>query len=117
MVKIQTVTSKNLAAVAYNPTTQQLMVTFKNRRAYVYSAVEVEVMNELLEASSKGSYFNKNIRDNYPFVPFRSEEDAARGIGVDMTNYSPSTPVRNVPIRFKDALRIDDPELDLFAII
>ena len=51
----------------YSPDSAELTVEFVTGRRYVYSGVpEVEV-SALRSAFSKGVYFNKRIRDHYPY--------------------------------------------------
>jgi hypothetical protein len=45
----------------------ELTVTFMTGRVYVYSAVPQFVYFQFLRASSKGEYFNREIRDHYRF--------------------------------------------------
>ncbi len=60
------VESSNLEYVSYNQEKQELTVYFKNRKAeehYIYSKVPVTVFGELMQAESKGKYFQKSIRN------------------------------------------------------
>ena len=61
-----TVVSSNLAAVDYEPSSSELVVTFKSGRTYAYRPVPESVFNALLKASSKGRYFSAFIKDRYP---------------------------------------------------
>lgn len=44
----------------------ELTIEFVSGRRYVYSDVPAEVPESMRAAFSKGSYFNRHIRDNYP---------------------------------------------------
>ena len=122
MVRVLPVKSSNLRSVAYNPTTNRLMVAFKGQKgkgglAYVFSDVERRVFEELLEATSKGIFFNGHIRDKYPCLKCASEEEGAVEVGVDMQTYEP-TPIQTahaVLVRLRDAIRKDVFHLDLFS--
>ena len=50
----------------YDPESRELTVEFVSGRRYVYSAVSPEDVEEFRLAFSKGSYFNRNIRDRFP---------------------------------------------------
>ena len=53
--------------IAYDPATRALTVTFVTGRRYVYADVDQEVFAEFTTASSKGAYFNSQIRDAYEY--------------------------------------------------
>lgn len=44
----------------------ELTIEFVSGRRYVYSDVPAEVADSMRAAFSKGSYFNRHIRDDYP---------------------------------------------------
>ena len=52
---------------AYASELSELTIEFVSGRRYVYSGVPVEVAESMRAAFSKGSYFNRNIRDRYAF--------------------------------------------------
>ena len=60
------VKSTTLAALAYHGSLWQLELEFRNGSVYLYSAVPEHTYQELLQASSKGQYFNRNIRGRFP---------------------------------------------------
>ena len=64
----QAVQSSNLSDVVYDESTQVLTVTFTNGSVYTYDDVPEDVHQELMEASSKGSYFHENIRMDYNYT-------------------------------------------------
>ncbi|WP_339032029.1 KTSC domain-containing protein [Bradyrhizobium symbiodeficiens] len=51
----------------YTPETRELKVTFVSGRLYVYEDVPAEVAAAFREARSKGTYFNREIRDRYVY--------------------------------------------------
>lgn len=71
------VRSSLLARVAYESRRAILQVTFRNGAAYQYAGVPVETYQALLQADSKGAYFNHCIRGLYPYEVLR--QPAASG--------------------------------------
>lgn len=67
MKKINVV-SGNLKAVGYDEFEHFLIVDFKNGRSYRYLNVPLKTYEALLAASSKGKYFNQQIKDRYKFI-------------------------------------------------
>jgi KTSC domain len=59
--------SSLLASAAYDPQRRLLCVEFRSRAVYVYGSVPSAVHDALLNASSKGGYFNRCIRGQFPF--------------------------------------------------
>lgn len=55
----------------YDPATAALDVTFVTGRRYRYSGVPGAVVAGLERAASKGGYFNRRIRDRFPYVRLR----------------------------------------------
>jgi hypothetical protein len=64
----KTVVSSHLAKVAYDKKTEELEITFRNGRVYLYYEVPKDTFDELINAESKGRYFNHNIRDDYQYT-------------------------------------------------
>ena len=50
----------------YLPDTRELTVEFVSGRRYVYSEVPAEDVEAFRSAFSKGSHFNRHIRDHFP---------------------------------------------------
>ena len=50
-----------------------LFVQFRNGSVYRYEGVPKSVYDSLLQASSKGKYFLRNIRDLYPTTKIREK--------------------------------------------
>ena len=67
------VESSNLVAVAYQADFQRLWVKFgaakgSRETIYRYEGVRPGTFERLLNASSKGSFFNRNIRMSFPYT-------------------------------------------------
>jgi len=52
--------------ISWDSNTESLLVGFNSGTTWVYYNVPENIYNDLLKASSVGTYFNKVIRDNYP---------------------------------------------------
>lgn len=65
------VSSSNLRAVGYDHDSSVLEVEFHNGYIYQYRGVPSFVYSSLMNASSKGQYFNGFIRDRYPYRKVR----------------------------------------------
>ena len=76
------VDSSLLATVAYEGGQKMLQLEFRTGAIYRYFDVAAAVHQGLLAADSKGSYFNCEIRDKYPYVLVRSAGDKYRGSSV-----------------------------------
>jgi hypothetical protein len=64
--------SSSLLAVDYFAERKVLRVTFRESgKTYDYQNVPPETLEGLMDAESKGSWFNENIRDSYHFEPVR----------------------------------------------
>jgi hypothetical protein len=57
------VVSSCIASVGYEAPTQTLELEFTNGRVYRYFGIPARVHAELIGAESKGTYFNRCIRD------------------------------------------------------
>ena len=66
---VTTVDSTTLATVAYDKARGLLQLEFRSRAIYQYFGVPAAVYAGLLDAPSKGSYFNRFIRGRYPYSP------------------------------------------------
>lgn len=51
----------------YDADKQQLLVVFRSGRRYVYEQVSADTYTRMRGAFSKGEFFNKHIRDRFPF--------------------------------------------------
>ncbi len=61
------VRSSSIKSVGYDPATLSLEVEFEDSTVYVYSGVPQGVRDEFMAAESKGSFFNRHIKNQYPF--------------------------------------------------
>jgi len=61
------VDSSNIEAVKYDRDIQELHVMFLSGGSYCYHGVPEEKYTALLEASSKGSFLNREIKRVYEF--------------------------------------------------
>jgi hypothetical protein len=59
------VDSSSVEAIGYDVDERELWVQFHGGRTYVYSEVPEEVYQEFVQADSKGSYFNRELKPNY----------------------------------------------------
>lgn len=64
---VTAVESTTLATVSYDEAGQLLWLEFRSCATYCYFGVPPEVHRDLLTASSKGAYFNQNIRGRFSF--------------------------------------------------
>ena len=66
-MRVATVESTTLAAVGYDENLKRLQLEFCSRAVYLYFGVPAPVVEALLDAPSKGRYFNGVIRGRYPY--------------------------------------------------
>ena len=52
---------------SYHPDIRELEILFTTGRRYIYSEVPEEAVKDFRAAFSKGSHFNRFIRDHYPY--------------------------------------------------
>jgi hypothetical protein len=62
------VESTTLVTVAYDDIRKLLRLEFRSRSIYQYFGVPAAVHQALLQAPSKGSYFNSVIRGRFPYA-------------------------------------------------
>ena len=58
----QSVESSNLASIGYDAENEILEVEFKHGGVYQYFDVPEKIYDELMNASSHGQYFDRNIK-------------------------------------------------------
>lgn len=63
-----TVSSSNVAALAYDEQAEALWVEFKAGNRYQYFEVPLNIYEECLRASSVGQYFNANIKNRFRYA-------------------------------------------------
>jgi hypothetical protein len=66
-MRVTAVESTTLATVSYDDGRELLQLEFCSRAVYQYFSVPAAVHQSLLEASSKGCYFNQAIRGHFPY--------------------------------------------------
>lgn len=59
--------STALAWVRYLPAEKRLQVGLRTGKVYDYWEVSEQTFRELLTAESKGRYYNRHIRNDFPF--------------------------------------------------
>jgi hypothetical protein len=59
------VSSSNLSSVGYDQQDRILEIEFNDGGIYQYHDVPPSIYEELMNASSHGSYFHSNIRENF----------------------------------------------------
>lgn len=68
-MEMQSVSSTDLAAVGYNFDTATLRVEFLKGGFYEYQGVPLDIYEGLMDAPSKGQYFNQFIKKGgYPYT-------------------------------------------------
>jgi len=70
--------SSSLAQVAYDPRRSILQVEFRDGTTYQYANVPVETYQDLLQADSKGAYFNRYVRSIFCHAPLRAAPVASK---------------------------------------
>jgi hypothetical protein len=66
-MRVVTVESTTLATVGYDENLKRLQLEFCSRAVYLYFGVPATAYEALLDAPSKGRYFNGTIRGRYPY--------------------------------------------------
>lgn len=67
----QPVSSSNLQSIGYDPVSRTLEVEFTNGSIYQYTGVSTTIYQELMAASSHGTYFARYVRTSYPYTRIR----------------------------------------------
>ena len=81
-MRVATVESTTLAAVAYDEARELLQLEFCSRAVYLYFGVPPTVHQALLGAPSKGRYFNQTIRGRFPYRPIANFDTVPQGAGI-----------------------------------
>ena len=66
-MRVATVESTTLATIGYDENLKRLQLEFCSRAVYLYFGVPAAVFEALLDAPSKGRYFNGTIRGRFPY--------------------------------------------------
>lgn len=61
------VTSSNLRAVGYDANTQLLTISFIKSGIYEFYSVPASIHSDLMNAYSKGTYFDRNIKGRFQY--------------------------------------------------
>lgn len=61
------VSSSNIGSIGYDEQNQEVYVRFLNGSLYIYRGVPINEYQNLLEASSHGSYLSTNFKNVYPY--------------------------------------------------
>lgn len=62
------VQSSVMTYVHYDEEAAELDITFVSGKIYRYAGVPLATYVDLLDAESKGEFFNENIKDVFPYV-------------------------------------------------
>ena len=68
------VESTALETVVYDDASQMLWLEFRSHAVYCYFAVPASVHHALLEADSKGAFFNQRIRGRFSYRKTADQE-------------------------------------------
>jgi hypothetical protein len=71
-IKMEAVTSSQLAAVGYDPESETMAIRFKNGSLYHYYHVSAEQHHALVSAESIGKHFTQNVKWSFEYQ--RQEE-------------------------------------------
>ena len=81
-MRIVAVESNTLAGVGYDARRKLLEVEFCSRAVYHYFGVPAAVHQSLLNAASKGTFFNRSIRGRFPYPRLSECSPAQHDIAV-----------------------------------
>jgi hypothetical protein len=81
-MRLGTVESTTLVTVGYDEAQELLQLEFCSRAVYLYFGVPAAVFEALLDAPSKGRYFNAAIRGRYPYRQMLGSNPALQSAGV-----------------------------------
>ena len=62
------VSSSAISEIRYDPDIQALEIQYSNGGVYQYQGVPQDVFDQLMNASSKGTFINQQIKNSYVFV-------------------------------------------------
>ena len=62
------VTSTDIRAIGYDQDSQTLEVEFNTGSVYQYTGVPISEYDSLMNADSKGKYFNSNVKNIYSYM-------------------------------------------------
>ena len=67
----QPVSSSNLSSIGYDSESHTLEIEFHSGGVYQYFDVPQQIWDELMRASSHGSYFHRHVKDRYRWAKIR----------------------------------------------
>jgi hypothetical protein len=59
--------SSSLASAGYDPALRRLELLFHSGERYLYFQVPPQIYQQFMRAESKGAWFNRNIRNRFPY--------------------------------------------------
>jgi hypothetical protein len=59
--------SSTLASAGYDPALRRMEIQFHTGERYLYFQVPPQIYQRLMRAESKGAWFNRNIRNRFPY--------------------------------------------------
>jgi hypothetical protein len=65
-MEMMPVHSSAIRRVGYDPSTRQMKIEFEQGNIYDFCGVPLSIYQGLMNAGSKGAYYNEQIRDRYP---------------------------------------------------
>jgi len=74
MLIVNDVESSTIKAIAYDEDEKKLWLTFKSDAMYEYLNVEPAIVNELVDAESKGKYFAAHIKNKPEYAYSKVEQ-------------------------------------------
>jgi hypothetical protein len=70
--------SKAIRSAAYDEETRELIIGLTTGRTYIYRGVQDWIYDGLLAAPSVGRYYNRRIKDRYPYDEIQHERRPVR---------------------------------------
>jgi len=67
MPEMMFVDSSNIEAIGYDDDAQELHVRFLSGETYVYHNVPREIFDAMMDAPSKGSFLNREVKNVYDY--------------------------------------------------
>lgn len=71
---LQAVQSSSLAAVCYLRERASLLIEFHSGAVYLYEAVDEDIFQGIINAPSKGAFFNQHVRGRYEYHRLRTDD-------------------------------------------
>ena len=68
MPEMNFIDSSNIESIGYDDDTQELHVQFLSSGHYIYRDVPREIFDDLMNAPSKGSFLNREVKGVYQFT-------------------------------------------------